>query len=268
MNRHRARLAPKTAQEQHGDALAERDVRARPLPDGVGELNTVISAADIAAVMDVLNTAAKAKSAEGDPRTPGQLRADTLVDLILGRTTTNPAGSRGGAHVQVTVALSTLTGADDQPGELAGYGPIPAAMARDIAARPDSTWRRLVTDQTGVLLDYGRSTYRPPAALADFVRAWDQRCVFPTCNRRAKDCDLDHLRDWQDQGETKFENLAAECPRHHQMKHDADWTVQRLDDGTVRWTSPTGHTYDRPLDPLPIDRTAQLVNADPDPPPF
>ena len=114
-----------------------------------------------------------------------------------------------------------------------------------------------------MLLDYGRSTYRPPAGLADFVRAWDQRCVFPTCNRRAKDCDIDHLRDWREQGETKFDNLAAECPRHHQMKHEADWTVQRLDDGTVRWTSPTGHTYDRPLDPLPIDRTTELIAATP-----
>jgi hypothetical protein len=64
--------------------------------------------------------------------------------------------------------------------------------------------------------------------------------VFPTCNRRAKDCDLDHLLAWRDHGETKFDNLASECPRHHQVKHEADWTVQRLPDGTVRWTSPTG----------------------------
>jgi hypothetical protein len=94
-----------------------------------------------------------------------------------------------------------------------------------------------------------------------------QPCVFPTCNRRAKDCDLDHLRAWQDGGETNPENLASECPRHHQVKHEAEWTVKRLPDGTVRWTSPTGHEYNRPFDPLPIDRTAKLI-SDPDPPPF
>jgi hypothetical protein len=52
------------------------------------------------------------------------------------------------------------------------------------------------------------------------------------------------------------------------MKHEADWSVERLPDGTIQWTSPTGHTYDRPLDPLPIDRTAALMRGDPDPPPF
>jgi hypothetical protein len=170
--------------------------------------------------------------------------------------------------VQVIVALSTLTGADDQPAELAGYGPIPASMARRIASRPDSVWRRLVTDEMGRLIDYGRTTYRPPVGLADFVRAHDQTCRFPGCHRRARDCDLDHLEAWDDLGDTNFVNLAAECRRHHRVKHEADWAVERQLDGTVQWTSPTGHIYDRPLDPLPIDHTIELITSDPDPPPF
>jgi hypothetical protein len=36
--------------------------------------------------------------------------------------------------VTVLVPLTTLTGADDEPGEITGYGPIPAHLARDIAA--------------------------------------------------------------------------------------------------------------------------------------
>jgi hypothetical protein len=36
-------------------------------------------------------------------------------------------------HLMVTVAASTLNGGD-QPGELTGYGPIPATMARELAA--------------------------------------------------------------------------------------------------------------------------------------
>jgi hypothetical protein len=292
LNRAVARLAPRQAEDEHRAAKAGRDVRSRPVPDAMGHLEAVITAEDIAAVMEVLNTAAQRAIAAGDPRTPGQLRADTLVDRILGRTP-NPTGPGsgggcgcgcpnhptdtlgrggggrgGGAHVQVTLALSTLTGLDDQPGELAGYGPIPASMARDIAARPDSVWHRLVTDDHGRLLDYGRTTYRPPAALADHVRAFDQRCVFPGCTRRAQDCDLDHLTSWFDGGQTNPDNLAAECPRHHQMKHEHGWSVERLPDGTVRWTSPTGHHYHRPLDPLPIDHTRELTATDPDPPPF
>jgi hypothetical protein len=179
-------LAPQRAEERHARAKAERCVRVRPLPDGMGELTTVLSAEDLTAVWDVISADARELISAGDERTIDQARSDCLADRILGRTATlNSGGSVGGAHVQVTVALSTLTGRDDQPGELAGYGPIPASMARRIAAAPDSVWRRLITDEMGRLLDYGRTTYRPPIGLADFVRAWDQRCVFPTVRREA-----------------------------------------------------------------------------------
>ncbi len=94
--------------------------------------------------------------------------------------------------IQVTIALSTLLGLDDQPGELAGHGPIPAPLARHIAADPTSTWRRLITDPTGNLLDYRTTTYRPPANLTRFVTARDQTCTFPGCRRSAQRCDLDH----------------------------------------------------------------------------
>jgi len=43
--------------------------------------------------------------------------------------------------VHVTVALSTLLGLDEQPGELAGHGPIPAVLARRLAADPTGMFR-------------------------------------------------------------------------------------------------------------------------------
>src|SRR5689334_3088530 len=171
-----------------------------------------------------------------------QRRADAFVDVFLGRGT-----PRGSAQVHVTVPASTLLGVDDQPGELAGYGPIPAQIARQIAA--DGTWRRLLTDPaSGVLLDYGRTTYRPAAALADFVRARDQHCVFPGCERRAKYCDLDHCRRYPD-GPTAECNLACLCRHHHRLKHETDWTMQRRGDQYV-WTSPARHEYIRKPEPI------------------
>lgn len=56
--------------------------------------------------------------------------------------------------VQVVIPHTTLLGHDDQPCELVGYGPIPADLAREIAA--DAVWTRLVTDPlSGTLLDHG-----------------------------------------------------------------------------------------------------------------
>jgi Domain of unknown function (DUF222) len=93
--------------------------------------------------------------------------------------------------VSVIVPITMLLGLDEQPGELVGHGPIPADLAREIAA--EGAWRRLLTDPaSGSLLDYGRTTYTPPAGLADFVRARDMHCRFPTCGQRATTADLDH----------------------------------------------------------------------------
>ena len=138
--------------------------------------------------------------------------------------------------------LTTLTGTDDQPVELVGYGPIPAATAREIAA--DAVWKRLITDPlSGALLDHGRTTYRPPAALTDWVRARDVHCRFPTCRRRAIDVELDHAIAWTSGGPTANHNLYGGCTHHHHLKHDAPgWTVTQTPDGHITWTTPTGHT--------------------------
>ena len=43
-------------------------------------------------------------------------------------------------------AWKPLSGVEDEPGWLDGYGPITAQHAREIAADPTGTWRRLLTD--------------------------------------------------------------------------------------------------------------------------
>jgi hypothetical protein len=154
---------------------------------------------------------------------------------------------------------------DDKPGLLDGHGPIPASLARRIAADPTGTWRRLVTDPHGRLLDYGRTTYRPPADLADFVTARDATCRFPNCARPAARCDLDHHIPWHRGGTTSAANLGPLCSRHHHLKHEAGWRIRRRDDGTTEWTSPTRHRYLTPPSALPIDRTTDPPD-DPDPP--
>jgi hypothetical protein len=84
----------------------------------------------------------------------------------------------GGVDLRVTIPYTALLGADELPGELAGYGPIPAAAARDLAA--GGTWRRILTDPaSGRPLDYGTTRYQPPAHLAGLVTARDQTCQFP-----------------------------------------------------------------------------------------
>jgi hypothetical protein len=55
-----------------------------------------------------------------------------------------------------------LLGVDEQPGEIAGGGPVTATVARAIAARQHGAqWRFAVLDQHGRLLSDGVTRYRP-----------------------------------------------------------------------------------------------------------
>jgi hypothetical protein len=167
--------------------------------------------------------------------------------------------------VQVVIALSTLIGIDDEPAELNGQI-VPASLGRLIATDPTGTWRRLVTDHRGVLIDYGRKTYRPPANLAKFVIARDRTCRFPTCERQADTSELDHQIEWWRGGETNAANLNAVSPKHHHSRHDGGWKINTTDDGTTEWTSPLGKKYGKPPAKYPIDQTTR--SAADDPPPF
>lgn len=195
-----------------------------------------------------------------------------------------PLARTGGRPVQVhvTVPLSTLMGGDE-PGDLAGYGPIDPATARALAW--GGTWRRIVTDPlTGTVLDVGRTTYRPPAALADLIRARDRTCVRPGCGTPARSCELDHLVPWEHEGETSLANLASECKQDHRHKSLGDFTVNLLPDGVFEWTSRlTDRTYRRETDgritaikhltpegapPPPPPPPPPPRHLDGDPPPF
>ena len=216
-----------------------------PRPDGMSELWALLPAEGAAAIEAAVDALASVTSAD-DPRTLDQRRADALVDLGVAALHDPALPCQHGLrpNVQVTVALSTLLGLDEQPGELAGHGPIPASVARHLAGDETGTWRRLVTDPlTGALLEYGRTTYRPPRDLADFVTARDGTCRFPGCQRDARRGDLDHTVPWEAGGSTGPHNLTALCRRHHVMKHQAGWSYTNRPDGSTSWTSPTGHRY-------------------------
>lgn len=157
-------------------------------------------------------------------------------------------------HIHVTVPLDTLTGAGDEPAELAGHGPIPAADARALAFDPGSVWDRLVTDPvSGAVLEYGTTRYRPPERLARFVRARHGTCGHPGCRTAAHRCDIDHVVPFgadRGDGPTCAGNTCPLCRSHHRLKHMPGWHVTLRTDGTTVWTTPSGHTYTAPPDPV------------------
>lgn len=238
---------PREAEERHRAAREDRRVCVTPVADGMAELWALLPADGAATVLAALNARVASKTAD-DERTADQRRADALVDLAAAglRDASLPLTQGRRPSVQVTVAANTLLGLDDAPGELDGYGPIPASMARALAFDATGTWRRLLTDSAGRLIDYGRTTYRPPQPLIDFVVARDRSCRFPGCRRPARRCDIDHLQPYGAGGVTAPCNCEALCEHHHRLKHEASWTLTGSPDDDLIWTSPTGHTYRSP----------------------
>jgi len=257
---------PGGADARHALARRERRVVIFPARDGMAELYALLPADAATAIYQRVSAIGRQARVSGDARSADARRADAFVDLLLGRRT---AGESAGARVHVTVPATTLLGLDEQPGELTGYGPIPASLARELAA--DGTWRRLLTDPaTGALRDYGRTTYRPPAALAGHLRVRDGTCRFPGCRYPARRCDLDHTVSFPD-GPTNQDNLGALCRHHHRLKHETTWTVQQGEEARFSWTSPTGRRYATEAEPVgepgvPWGRASPASHHDP--PPF
>ena len=88
--------------------------------------------------------------------------------------------------------------------------------------------------------------YTPSAATAAFVRCRDLTCRFPGCDRPASLTDIDHTVP-HPLGPTHPSNLKCLCRFHHLLKTfwngPTGWRDRQLPDGTVIWTSPTGHVY-------------------------
>ncbi|MEJ1090258.1 HNH endonuclease signature motif containing protein [Microbacterium istanbulense] len=188
---------------------------------------------------------------EHDARTMDQLRADLLSDLLL---TSDPTAHGDGldgiaARVQVTIAATTLAGADDRLAQLDGHGALHPDIARDIAARSGG-WTRLFLDPAGQIT--ATDTYSPTEQMRRRLRARDEHCRFVGCLAPVWRCDIDHQHDHARGGPTAIENLAHLCRAHHVLKHpdipDAHrWTATQGEGGVLHWRSPLGRTYtDRP----------------------
>jgi hypothetical protein len=282
-----AKADPTTHEEQAAQARQDRRVTFRSTGNGMGTMSLVAGAEDIEAVRAALNDATfAARRAQPDlPRTarssdpdnvrapldpdgrhPAATRADTLSDLILGTPPTSddgaprPASTRARADVTILIPLSVLLGDSETPCDMGGYGPIPAQLARELAAT--GTWRcAAVDDRPGspthaTILGLGRSTYtqsyQPGPAARRFTQQRDRTCRFPGCRQPAARCDLDHRVPWCDDGEggaTCDCNLHALCRHHHRLKQNG-FTVTPTAAGAL-WTTPTGRTYLKSPDPLP-----------------
>ncbi|MBX7433184.1 HNH endonuclease, partial [Mycobacterium sp. Y57] len=121
-------------------------------------------------------------------------------------------------------------GDDDAPGFLSGFGPVPAAVVRqltgDAAADADTkaTLRRLYRHPTSGQLVAMESKARIfPTGLARFIGLRDQSCRTPYCDAPIRH--HDHATPARDGGATSALNGLGDCEACNYTKEAPGWTV-------------------------------------------
>lgn len=193
--------------------------------------------------MQSLRTRADVLRATGcDDRTRAQIVADLFVERLTGQATARSAP----VALHLVVPAETLLADGDEPGHLAGAGPVPAPIARRLAAESaevGSTIRRLfaATDRLVALESTARAF---TGLLRRFVTLRDRRCRTPWCD--ASIAHLDHVLPHADGGPTSHANAQGLCESCNLVKEDPGWrhaTGSADEPHIVLTTSPTGHTY-------------------------
>lgn len=270
-------------------AASERSVSLRPAPDCMTYLTALLPAHQGVAVYAALTRHADALHAAGDPRSLGQIKADTLVEW-----TTGTPGGITGIELNVVMTDRALLQADSEPARLAGYGIVPAAWARNLisdeeaperqqapehprqgqepragrsnashsttgqkhAVRELKVWlRRLYTEpETGDLVGMDARRRLFPAPLRHFIQIRDDTCRTPYCDAPIRH--LDHIIPWHGDGPTSLGNGAGLCEACNHTKELPGWKAQPRPGPrhTIEITTPTGHSYRSTAPPLPGSR--------------
>lgn len=234
---------PEESKHRYETAVEERRVVLESGIDGTAHLFLLDLPPDRAArIRERIDAAARRLRTKTETRTMDQLRADVALDL-LDPEAGQRSGSGRGALV-MTVDLATLAGLADSSGDLGGYGPVIADVARQVAETSQhDEWRFVLTDSEGRPLHVGLTRRRPTATQRRLVETLYPTCVFPGCRVPASRCDLDHITPWAESGRTSVAELAPGCRHDHVLRHRAGWTYCRNGDGDHEWTSPLGHRY-------------------------
>ncbi|BCW59117.1 HNH endonuclease [Arthrobacter sp. StoSoilB20] len=270
------RRDPRSVAQRASHAATERTVSLRPAPDTMTYLTALLPVGQGVAVYAALTRSADSARSSGDPRTRGQVMADTLVE----RTTGTPGGISG-VELQVVMTDRTLFQSDSEPARLHGYGIVPAPWARTLIGAAEETpvrgaaaqdlqpapeqdqefkvWlRRLYTaPESGELLAMDSKARLFPHRHRRFIEARDHTCRTPYCDAPIRH--IDHVVPWHSGGTTTLDNAAGLCEACNHTKENPGWAATPLpeDTHTLSISTPTGHTYQSKAPPLPGHRPSR-----------
>ena len=127
------------------------------------------------------------------------------------------------------------------PGPPGGYGTwrlgTGAAGQPDLVVAPEP----ITTDRC----DHRHEAkgHDPGVLLRHLTQVRYTACTGPCCRRPAARCDFEHGVPYEAGGRTCLCNGDPKCRHDHRLKQHPRWHADRLPDGTIRWTAPSGRQY-------------------------
>ncbi len=129
----------------------------------------------------------------------------------------------------------------DRPGPPGGYG----------------TWRFStgIPGQRDLLIEIGpipasdcdhrheANGHDPGVMLRHLAQVRHATCTGPGCRRPASSCDFEHNIPYETGGRTCLCNGNPKCRFDHRLKQDPRWNAEQLENGNVRWTTPSGRQH-------------------------
>ena len=220
------------------DPTEERAFTMVQHPDGTWTVHGTLDAIGGQKLATALESTSAASRCAGDTRSRTQCTGDALVqlaDLALASGQL-PVLRTVKPHVIVTIGLDDLADPATGPATATtGLGAtLSAARARWTAC--DSTVTRIVLDPDGLPIDVGREHRVVPPHIRKAVEHRDEKCVFAGCEAPRWFCDVHHLVEWINGGQTSLENSALLCERHHTKVHHG-YRIERDDTAPpeARW---------------------------------
>jgi hypothetical protein len=83
----------------------------------------------------------------------------------------------------------------------------------------------------------------PGVMLRHLAQVRHATCTGPGCRRPTSSCDFEHNIPYEAGGRTCLCNGNPKCRFDHRLKQDPRWNAQQLENGNVRWTTPSGRQY-------------------------
>jgi hypothetical protein len=207
---------------------------------------------------------------------PGELAGLGPVDPLLARDLARAAARNPKTTWCLTVtdekghALAHGCARPEPKSHRKRAGPSPPGFSFTPASRDgppgeDGTWRLrtpgpgpgLIVTLEPVTTDpcdhrFQAKGHDPGVRLRHLSQVRHATCTSPVCRRPAAQCDHEHNIPYEAGGRTCLCNTGPKCRHDHRLKQHPKWRVEQLPDGTFRWTTPSGRSYDTEPTRYPI----------------